>query len=298
MVIMPNLKLTSNQARMLALRAECGFNDAEALARSFSDGALSGGPTAMDRLRVVLAATERSVIPGLHTALAFRDAGFWGDPRPGGPGLRDPWPKTGSVNQVGHFLTAVRLGFQPELVSRPLLGPSMRFWIGAAHALSDEQVALRLTIGHELARDPGLWKGAGCGGLFAGILAWPVTDRLGPSGQLGAVALAGCLGMVAGAALEHLLGFRRQFGRAGQPEELAFLRAAVALGEGPSMDLDAAERELRPILDRIDVTQSGNSYQDLRLSLLGWWLGQAIRQGRFEDRHEVANWLRLNLQRG
>ena len=104
--------------------------------------------------------------------------------------------------------------------------------------------------------------------------------------------------MVAGAALEHLLGFRRQFGRAGQPEELAFLRAAVALGEGPSMDLDAAERELRPILDRIDVMQSGNSYQDLRLSLLGWWLGQAIRQGRFEDRHEVANWLRLNLQRG
>jgi hypothetical protein len=287
---------TSDQSRMVAIRSEVEGNDAEALARFFDDGGIGGGESAAGRLGAVLAATERGVIPGLHTGLPFRDVGFRGEPTRGGPGLRDPWPNTGSVNQVGHFLTAVGLGFRPEKMGQPILGLPMRLWLGAGKGLSDEQVALRLTIGHELAGDPGLALGALTGSVLSLPLAMLVVLAVGS----GPVAWLGLLpafaGLACGAAAEQLLGFRRQFRRAGAREETAFLQAATALGPGPTLDLDAAEFALKPILERIDINQQGNSYQDLRLSLLGWWLGQAVRSGKLSERAEVATWLRLNLQ--
>ncbi|HEX8199676.1 MAG TPA: hypothetical protein VF590_04260, partial [Isosphaeraceae bacterium] len=48
----------------------------------------------------------------------------------------------------------------------------------------------------------------------------------------------------------------------------------------------------------IDVDARGNSYQDLRLSLLGWWLGVAVRQGTLTGGHDVAAWVRAHLKAG
>jgi hypothetical protein len=293
---MGTLFATPDQVRIVAIRRDAGLNDAEALARFFEDPQLSGGPDTASRLAAVLAATERGAIPGLHTGLPFRDLGFRGEATRGGPGLRDPWPNTGSVNQVGHFLTAVGLGFRPELVGRPILGRTMRRWVGAPHALTDQQVALRLTIGHELAGDPGLVLGALAGAVLIMPMSTIMVLELGRGLAAGLGILPALVGLAAGAAAEQLLGFRRQFRRAGPSDEAAFLHAAEALGPGPKLDLDAAEQALQPILGRIDVNQPGNSYQDLRLSLLGWWLGQSVRSAKLAASRDVASWVRINIQ--
>ncbi|GAB3890220.1 hypothetical protein GCM10029964_061380 [Kibdelosporangium lantanae] len=55
----------------------------------------------------------------------------------------------------------------------------------------------------------------------------------------------------------------------------------------------AAEPELSHVA--ITFAQRGNSVQDLRLSLVGWRLGQLIRTDAFGNRHSVTAWLRTNL---
>src|SRR3954471_4386450 len=88
MVLFPD----RNRGRIVAIRAEAGFDDAEALARLFEDGGLRDDGTLPGRLRAILDATERRTIKGLQTGLPFLDVGFRGDRGRGGLGLRDPWP--------------------------------------------------------------------------------------------------------------------------------------------------------------------------------------------------------------
>lgn len=280
-----------SRARIVAIRDEANQDDAEALARLFEDPAFPDDGSAAARLRTILDATERRLIKGLQTRLPFSDLGFRGDRARGGSGLRDPWEP--SRNQVGHFLTAVGLAFRPEIVAEPVLGRSMRSWLGPDPALSDEQVGKRLTVGHELAQDPGVIGGALIGAL-AGAL---VPSALGVDGRAAAL-LGAAFGGLAGALAQQLLGFHHQFHRAADEDVDAFDSALAALGPGPSLDLDAAEAALRPLFEKIDVHSRGNSYQDLRLSLLGWWLGTAVRRGSVTGGDEIAAWVRAHLKGG
>jgi hypothetical protein len=142
----------ANQACIRALAAQAP-SDLEALAQLFEAEGIVDDGTVAGRLRALLDATGRRTIPGLQTAIPFGDTGFTGDRRRGGAGFRDPWPA--SRNQVGHFLTAAGLSFAPELVARriPLLG-SIRTIVRAPETMSDAEVALRLSIGHEKVQDP------------------------------------------------------------------------------------------------------------------------------------------------
>jgi hypothetical protein len=281
-----------DQARIMAIRGEAGLDDAEALARLFEDDSLRDDGTPPRRLQTLLAATQRWTIPGLQTGLRFLDEGFRGDQTRRGTGFRDPWPS--SRNQVGHFLTAVGLAFRPALVSEPVAGLPMRTWLGADRSLSDEQVAKRLIIGHELGPDPGLLYGGVSGALIGGAIA-PLLGARGRDAALGIV-VGAVAGAVVGAAAQQLLGFRDQFSRATPDDEAAFDLALAALGAGPEPDLPAAEAELGPVFGRIDVDSRGNSDQDLRLSLLGWSLGAGIREGIMASGPEVASWVRANLK--
>ena len=281
-----------NQSRIDAIRAETGLDDAEALARLFVDGAIRDDGTLAGRLRAILDATERRTIRGLQTGLPFLDAGFRGDQRRGGTGLRDPWPS--SRNQVGHFLTAVGLAFRPEVISASVFGRPLRAWLTADRALPDERVAKRLTVGHELAADPGWVRGALAGGLVGGSVP-PLAGIRGSTSIVGLI-VRSIFGAVAGIGAEQLLGFRAQLARANEEDEATFDRALAALGTGPTMDMDAAEAALGPLFRRIDVNAKGNSFQDLRLSLLGWWFGEAIRRRTLVSGPEVAAWVRVNLK--
>src|SRR5262249_42735642 len=120
--------------------------------------------------------------------------------------FHDPWST--SDNQVGHFLTAVNLGFNPGFVSEikpsivalmqtPGMG-SIRDALGTPPSMSDRDVALRLIIGHE-----------------------KVADSMNPSN------------------------FITQYAAASAHDVEVFRRADVALGPGPKLDLHAALNVLK-----------------------------------------------------
>jgi Domain of unknown function (DUF4157) len=274
--------IDQNKERIAAIRQEARNNDAEALARMFEDTYIVDDGTVQGRLRAILNATENSFIPGLQTGIEFSDEGFKGDRSPGGAGFRDPHPS--SRNQVGHFLTAVGLSFNPAKVEEIFMGRRLRDWLEAPNSMSKEEVALRLIIGHELAPDPSIKDamiGAAIGGVIGGII--------GPPGS-------GPTSAALDAARAMLDGFKRQFKQATDQDVLAFRQANVALGTALTMDMSAAETALKPIKDKINPKLRGNSVQDLRLSLAGWNLGQLISAGKFATGGDVAKWVRLNLK--
>ena len=126
-----------NRRRILAIRDEAP-TAVEALARMFTDAHISDDGRIRGRLHAIFAATQHRLVPGLHTGLAIGLSGFR-------PEFEDPWET--STDQVGHFLTAVRLTVDPGFLSNPLF-PILLGGLG------DEDLALRIMIGHELEPDP------------------------------------------------------------------------------------------------------------------------------------------------
>jgi hypothetical protein len=281
-----------NRERIGHLKDEAG-SDLEALARVFEDDEIIDDESVQSRLQSVLGATEHIAIPGLQTGIEFSDVGFAGDQNPGGAGFRDPHPS--SRNQVGHFLTAVGLEFSPGVVSRPIpYFGSVRSMVGAPASMSDADVALRLTIGHEKAPDPNATMAA-INVALTGILE---SLRPGPEGEtdeerdrrVGQAVIDETQRQIN----EIIAAFRTQFQAATDADVQAWNEALGALGTGDALDLGAAEAPLSRI--QINPQNRGNSIQDMRLSLVGWRLGQLISSGAFgDDRARVAAWIRTNL---
>lgn len=143
-------------ARVGAIRAACGGNDAQALARFFEDEQIGDDGTPTGRVEALLAATAHRWLAGRRTPLDLpglcevRGAGDTGFRQE----LRDPWPC--SRDQIGHFLTAVGLRLVPGVVRQRRLMWSVRDLVGAPPGMSDVEVAIRLAIGHEKVADP--WR--------------------------------------------------------------------------------------------------------------------------------------------
>jgi RHS repeat-associated protein len=98
--------------------------DADALVTMFTSDKIPGN-TPVERLNVILDATSNG--PFTHFAIPFGDSGFKNE-------LRDPWPDD-SGNQVGHFLTAVDIGYN-----------------------LDNPVGLSAIVGHEMYSDDPAWS--------------------------------------------------------------------------------------------------------------------------------------------
>ncbi|MFE1171558.1 hypothetical protein [Streptomyces sp. NPDC058773] len=272
----PEARREKNGARIKALSKS--QDDCEALALLFSDQGITDDNTVPGRLKEILAATEHWAIPGLQTGIAFSDRHFKGDQKPGGEGFRDPWES--SRNQVGHFLTAVGMSFEPAVVRRRVGGITLRTLLDAPEAMLDSEVVRRLVIGHEKAADPSLGDAA-IGALVGAAV---------PVGITGGSPVPGILG---GAAIAVIRAFRAQFQAVTQSDIIAWDAALAALGNNTALNLGAAEPELRKI--PIVYENRGNSIQDLRLSLCGWYLGRAITAGRFASGEAIATWVRKNL---
>ena len=130
-------RTAENRRRILAIRDEAP-TAVEALARMFTDAHISDNGQIRGRLGAIFAATRHRLVPGLHTGLAIGLSGFR-------PEFEDPWEA--STDQVGHFLTAVRLTVDPGFLSNPLF-PILLGGLG------DDEFPLRIMIGHEMAPDP------------------------------------------------------------------------------------------------------------------------------------------------
>lgn len=300
----PGARNLWNRQRILEIKASAG-NDLAALAQLFDSDEIVDDGTLQSRTAAVLDVTAHLVIPGLQTGIDFGDTGFAGDQRPGGAGFRDPHPS--SRNQVGHFLTAVGLEFSPGVVStqipalrlvRAAFGApdadTVREMIHAPASMSDADVALRLTIGHEKAPDPNGTNSAlsiaiaGVGEMLAG----------GPDGEtdeqrderVGRAVIEETRRQI----LEVIHAFKRQFDACTDDDVATWNRAIAALGSADQLNIGAAQGELSRIA--INFAQRGNSIQDMRLSLVGWRLGQMLSSGAFgDDRRRVAAWIRTNL---
>lgn len=252
-------------------------NNVEVLALLFESNEIKDDGTVSGRLKTILEITESSLVPGLQTGKPFEksDEGFKEE-------YKDPWPS--SRNQAGHFLTAVGFGFDPSVVQRNMAGKPIRFWIGAPKSMSDEEVAIRLMIGHEKAPDPGYFRAVGeC--MLENSEGKRVTyPESTPS--------IDCMGE---APYRMLQGFRKQFNRATDKDVKQFLelRKKITKKDLKSEDLEGIETYVQSV--NINPEDQGCSRQDMRLSIMGWVLGELIRNGKFGSRTEVAEWLRKYL---
>ncbi|MDJ0574107.1 MAG: DUF4157 domain-containing protein [Xenococcaceae cyanobacterium MO_234.B1] len=280
-----------NWERIRVIKSEAG-TDLEALARIFEDDEIIDDDSVTSRLQSILGATEHLIIPGLQTGIDFADTGFAGEQTPGGAGFRDP--HASSRNQVGHFLTAVGLQFSPGVVSRsiPFFG-TIRSMVQAPASMSDADVALRLTIGHEKAPDPNGTMAAINIVLTGLIEHWSPQPEGETEEQRQERVGRAILSETQRQINEIITAFRTQFQAATDADVQAWNEALTALGRGNVLNIGAAEAPLSRI--SINPAGRGNSIQDLRLSLVGWQLGQLISSGAFGDRAAVARWIRTNL---
>ncbi|MGC1121820.1 MAG: SpvB/TcaC N-terminal domain-containing protein [Candidatus Methanofastidiosia archaeon] len=216
----------------------------EALARIFEDKEITDLPfknpdltSAQKRLRTIFDATES--LP----RLLFFGGGIEGWGTEGfGTAYEDPHPS--SSNQVGHFLTAVNLGY--NWTRRPRVFP--------------EEIAIILMIGHEKVPDfqeRGSFFGkkiipTSLKEFWAGYITYLFTSEI----QMFQIA-------------ENVLEKTKY------PEN-AFHLLQKGIG--------------------VDKSKSGCSYEDLRLSLMGFHLGKLIKEGTLRDPSDVAKWIRTNLK--
>src|SRR5690606_34510246 len=114
------------------IRDEAAPNDLEALARLFEDPRLFDDGTPQGRLEAILEATESPSLPGYQKGIRFGENGFRAE-------FHDP--HVASSNQVGHFLTAVGMAYNPGLVRRPIkLIFDIRSLLNAPAGMSDSEV--------------------------------------------------------------------------------------------------------------------------------------------------------------
>jgi hypothetical protein len=130
-------KRKRNRARIWLIR-DGAPTAVEALALMLTDGQLEDDGTVSGRVRAILMATEHPFVLGLHTGAKIGLTGFRQE-------YEDPWKQ--SADQVGHFLTAVRLAFDPRFLVLPVFPLVLGGW-------GHQDRALRLMVGHEKAADP------------------------------------------------------------------------------------------------------------------------------------------------
>jgi hypothetical protein len=130
--------------------------DLEFLARLFEDDSMTdagAGNELSNRLTTILAASSNGANNGVtHFAGIYtgcHDLGFRTE-------FKDPWGRF-SDNQVGHFTTAVDMGFRPSQTFAALPWWARAFVFigtsGAAQAAAPEDICIRLIIGHEQVAD-------------------------------------------------------------------------------------------------------------------------------------------------
>lgn len=252
-------------------------NFAEALALVFEDTTISDTAISnplTDRLMNILNASADTFNNGMsHFSGIFAD---WtdgtGQGRRGDTGFKPCfqdfplWP--GSSMQVGHFMTAVDMGFRPHklyqfvssVVDPPTVpkdrdrsAPDPGLPIRPGWWSRDEKICVQLIIAHERVADSGVY---GQEPSFRNKLSTIFTDVT-------------------------------------ETDEDIFRKAFDGLGAGPQHDTDKALGNLSAI--KVG-NGSGNSRQDLLLSLFGFKFGTMIRKGDLTKIAEGGNWVRVNLK--
>jgi hypothetical protein len=270
------------------IRAEVTVNGetnfAEALARLFDDetvtdpSATFGSNTPLGRRLQNMLDNSGDAYSGGVTHFAGIFAGWknssgWGD-----TGFKECfqdhalWP--GSSMQVGHFMTAVDMGYRPiktylyiKHYVDMLPGDP---WDKAAENISESQRDPSQPM------TPGWWSPD----EFECVNLMIAHEKVADSGVYGAEPSLWCK------IKTSLVTVNRQ-------EHNAFRCAFDGLGAGPRFDINKAQGTLSSITIG---SGSGDSKQDLLLSLFGFKFGSMIRKSELTSTSDGGNWVRLNLK--
>ena len=249
-----------------------GTNGLGILISLFSANGFPGGTSAealANRIPALTPAAERLefILDFLHDpkGTPFRKALFDHD---FGAAFQDPWVGE-SDRQGNHFLTAVGLAYAPAAYVRtPLVQATLSGLEPNPDLLSDEELALRLIVGHEKSPD------------IAKSLSLRVDLQRDSA--------------------------RSQYQSATYEDVVFFLMAARADAYGQLRARDCFLRNIIPGLpdDRTSllalrargIDRLGNSLQDLRLSVRGWRFGKMIRNRELSTLEQAWQWLNRNLR--
>jgi hypothetical protein len=283
---MVDIKVRAPQIRSdVTVSGETNF--AEALARLFDDQTItdstpaSGTSTPLQlRLQNILDNSGDAYSDGIsHFSGIFQG---WKNSSGSGDGFGDTgfkpdfqdhtlWP--GSSMQVGHFMTAVDMGYRPSKTYLYVIykADALRdiLWWGWLKPpppklpqpfrpgwwTPDELQCVELMIAHEKVADSGVYG--------AEPSWWSMIDTATIAAQVS------------------------------WQESDIFRHGFDGLGTGPQFDVRKAQGTLSPI--NIG-SGSGNSRQDLLLSLFGFKFGTMIRNSEITSIADGGNWVRLNLK--
>jgi hypothetical protein len=193
---------------------------------------------------------------GTSNEYADRSPGNWKRATPG-------------TNQIGHFLTAVRLAYDPYFLNyfvavgaTPGTFPA-RDMLGIPYYEPTETAAIKLIVGHEIRADGGLEEG-------------PVTTLT-----------------------YYTSIFQEQYAAASDYDVQAFLLAVEA---DRNNDIQQREHILRSMFytwgydpSNYNTWGRGNSLQDLRLSIKGYRFGEETKCGVIDALQHASEWLRHHL---
>lgn len=236
------------------------------------------GKSASRRLEFILRLTNSTypVNAGIQLAIDFGELGFCDEFQDAivYDALNWKWHDEEAgvkTNQIGHFLTAANLGYDPGFLRDPLL----RLALGARAQEDVTTVAIKLIAGHELVADPlntiqavfGLGQGTSFAEQYGVVtdehvnlfLAAVEADQSGP----------------------HR--YNDEWFDRDDFLEVIFESA----GYDPNDPTGIATGSL--------PWAQGNSMQDLRLSVKGYRFGQEIRNRTISTRPAAAEWLRREL---
>jgi predicted MPP superfamily phosphohydrolase len=157
--------------------------------------------------------------------------------------------------------------------------------------MPDAEVALRLSIGHEKATDPRTPLAATWRALVTGAIACAGVALCGARRETAWRTFFLALGVGTWwQARVILAAFRTQFAATSDRDLAAWEQALALCGGGAGLDKQAIAPE-GPLRGIRVGTGEGNSVQDLRLTLVGWRLGQLISSGALPDPYAAAAWI-------
>jgi RHS repeat-associated protein len=258
----------------------------EAMAQLFTDERINDGAGSVRARAVSVIRANAANFTFEQFHVRFRQRGFRTE-------IRDPVPTN---NQVGHALSALALALLPETVNErvPYTGRrTLRSLVETDRSVTDDEVAMRIVIGHELFPDHGELELPAWGRGVLAVIASGMNDSDNPTaGDFGGDTSPPAPSPGEAALAPLIEGYRRVTN-----EHLAAFRSAVesivAAGPDGDVDYDVLVRTLAPIT--ADITAGdGNSAQDLANSAANYALGRLIAEGRFADREQVAAWIRRN----
>jgi hypothetical protein len=273
-------------------------SDVDAVIQLFRSPSLSPwaehiGEGAKERLEFVLRFTENRILgalakgrlphpPGSHFRIPFKDSGFSPELADGWLHF-DVWGLDAAGNQVGHFLTALHLGYTPKEVVRNwanwlfLIGSELidllregelDDLIATFRDGSIEEQALRLIVGHEKVGDTKFFVVSAVE-QYLSATDEDVDNFL----QAQAHDISGDPEARDDALWEILYS-------AGYQNREACTRG-LCHEAGNCLECD---------------WQRGNSLEDLRNSVRGYTLGQLVATGELETAEDVAQWIEVHAK--